>query len=104
KFRAKLLRFDDESGVTITYAEYLRQTYHGTFVHPEFEEAYCLQGEISQYEEEVEGHVRFVPGSYVSRQPGGRHGDHVITKGCVILLRVHGREATRISPMQTHRP
>ena len=69
------LRLDGKSGVTITYAKYLPQKYRGTFVHPEFEEAYCIEGEISQWEDEVEGHVRFLPGSYVSRQPGSRHGD-----------------------------
>ena len=52
-------------------------------------------------EEEVEGHVRITRGCYVCRLPGSRHGDHTIRKGCVLLLRVHGKQATRAYPKAT---
>lgn len=97
RFRAKVLRADPGTGFTIKYAEYLPDEYRGTFVHPEYEESYCLAGEMSHYEEDVAGHVSYRRGSYVSRPPGSRHGDYTVRSRCVLVLRVHGKQATRLS-------
>ncbi len=56
-------------------------------IHDHIEEAYVIEGEQEDYLGEVNGHVVWVPGFYVCREPyESPHGDVVVLRTPVILM------------------
>ena len=82
----KVLRKDKESDVSLLIHGHWQvggRTHTGEgHIHNHVEEAYILMGENEDYLEDIDGHIYWVPGAYLCRQPmTSQHGDtlkHVI--------------------------
>lgn len=82
--RMKLLRKDKRTDVSVmiqsTFMVGSRALVGRGHVHNHPEEAYVLEGENEDYLEDIDGHIRWIPGAYVCRQPDtGLHGDKLTT-------------------------
>jgi hypothetical protein len=77
----KVLREDREAGISVL----MNAAFKPDLVlpgiaetHDHFEEVYTVEGEFEDYLAEVDGHVKWVPGLYVYREPHtSAHGDVV---------------------------
>jgi hypothetical protein len=68
----KTLRIDEQANCLITYqfATMFTMFRPGKkWVHPDIEEAYCIEGEGWDYVGEVETFVKLLPGTYIYRRP-----------------------------------
>ncbi len=75
----RVLRSDPDLRLTIVIHTFFipeRSLVHKGHRHDHTEEAFTLEGEMEDYCGDVEGHMYWVPGTYICRPPGGSvHGD-----------------------------
>ena len=75
----RLLREDPDRRTTIIIHTFFipeRSLVHQGHRHDHTEEAFTLEGEMEDYCGDVEGHMAWVPGTYICRPPNGSiHGD-----------------------------
>lgn len=84
KSGVKVFRQDPKANLSILFSAILAPSHmmpNAAHIHDHVEEAYLLEGELEDYLDDVDGHIKWVPGFYVCRQPGvSAHGDVMITK------------------------
>ena len=75
----KILRVDKEAGVAVRIHHEVKmgERKHSTAARPFLEEAYVLSGKGYDYNGDIDGHLYWMPGMYLCRQPGNRHGNNM---------------------------